>query len=160
MLHGSGPVSGRVARDLRPALPALAAGARSDFLKAYQYVNTVKQFRDKEVVMQVRQCVPRPPERAPTAPTSSARSVCPRCAAALDSAVTLRGGVGCARPSARALAGIWRSTGSSSSYAASPLARPPLPRTTRPRATARMRPCSQALTRACVLCGACPVRGA
>lgn len=28
---------------------------KSDFLKAYQYVNTVKQFRDKEVVMQVRQ---------------------------------------------------------------------------------------------------------
>ena len=27
---------------------------KSDFLKAYQYVNTVKQFRDKEIVQQVR----------------------------------------------------------------------------------------------------------
>jgi len=27
---------------------------KSDFLKAYQYVNTVKQFRDREVVSQVR----------------------------------------------------------------------------------------------------------
>ena len=31
----------------------------SDFLKAYQYVNTVKQFRDREVVGQVRGCVQR-----------------------------------------------------------------------------------------------------
>ena len=27
----------------------------SDFLKAYEYVNTVKMFRDREVVSQVRQ---------------------------------------------------------------------------------------------------------
>ena len=30
---------------------------KSDFLKAYQYVNAVKQFRDREVVNQVRKCV-------------------------------------------------------------------------------------------------------
>ena len=29
---------------------------KSDFLKAYTYVNQVKQFRDREVVGQVRQC--------------------------------------------------------------------------------------------------------
>jgi len=30
---------------------------KSDFLKAYHYVNTVKQFKDRDVVMQVRKCV-------------------------------------------------------------------------------------------------------
>lgn len=28
--------------------------SRSDFIKSYTYVNTVKQFRDKEVATQVR----------------------------------------------------------------------------------------------------------
>ena len=36
-----------------------ASRVRSDFLKAYQYVNTVKLFRDREVVSQVRRCAPR-----------------------------------------------------------------------------------------------------
>ena len=39
-----------------PVIPR--AHTLSDFLKAYQYVNTVKQFRDREVVAQVRRCVP------------------------------------------------------------------------------------------------------
>lgn len=47
--------SGRHAQP-RPASPALPL-RRSDFLKAYQYVNTVKQFRDREVVSQVRRYV-------------------------------------------------------------------------------------------------------
>ena len=38
---------------------------KSDFLKAYQYVNTVKQFRDREVVFQVRKYV------APRCPASA-----------------------------------------------------------------------------------------
>ena len=38
----------------RQIMQGKGAQPKSDFLKAYQYVNTVKQFRDREVVSQVR----------------------------------------------------------------------------------------------------------
>jgi len=41
----------------REAMEGKGQQPKSDFLKAYTYVNKVKQFRDRHVVVQVRKCV-------------------------------------------------------------------------------------------------------
>ena len=41
----------------REIMEAKGQAPKSDFIKAYKYVNQVKQFREKHVVVQVRKCV-------------------------------------------------------------------------------------------------------
>ena len=45
----------------REIMEAKGQAPKSDFIKAYKYVNQVKQFREKHVVVQVRKCVAQTP---------------------------------------------------------------------------------------------------
>ena len=40
----------------REAMEGKGQTPKSDFIKAYHYVNQVKQFRDRHVIVQVRKC--------------------------------------------------------------------------------------------------------